>query len=90
MYLISICASLLLSISHRERNREVSSVFVAVADEGRAAVNEGGGMAALLSLLQRYISSTEDGAGKLRVIACGFILNLTNECGESMTSNFIV
>ncbi|XP_025092007.1 rap1 GTPase-GDP dissociation stimulator 1-like isoform X2 [Pomacea canaliculata] len=49
-------------------------------DEGRAAVNEGGGMAALLSLLQRYISSTEDGACKLRVIACGFILNLTNEC----------
>ncbi|KAK7475192.1 hypothetical protein BaRGS_00033593 [Batillaria attramentaria] len=51
-------------------------------DVGRTAVNEGDGISKLLELLQKNITNTQDGAAKLRVIACGFILNLTNECGQ--------
>lgn len=49
-------------------------------DVGRTAVNTGDGMVTLLSLLRHNLTSTQEGASRLRVIACGFILNLTNEC----------
>ncbi|CAG2186923.1 unnamed protein product [Mytilus edulis] len=47
-------------------------------DEGRNAVDSFDGMAKLLSLLKSKIKSEEEGADRLRTIACGFLLNLTN------------
>jgi hypothetical protein len=57
-------------------------VAAAVADEGRKAVDEGDGIATCLQLLQTYTHKTDDGSDRTRVLACGFILNLTNECGQ--------
>lgn len=39
-------------------------------------------MAKLLSLLKSKIKSEEEGADRLRTIACGFLLNLTNTHGK--------
>lgn len=49
-------------------------------DEGRKAVDDGDGIPTCLQLIQTYTLKTEDGAARTRVLACGFILNLTNEC----------
>ncbi|XP_052235417.1 rap1 GTPase-GDP dissociation stimulator 1-like isoform X3 [Dreissena polymorpha] len=47
-------------------------------DLGRSAVEKYDGIKTLLSLLQAQLSSKHEGADKLRIIACGFLLNLTN------------
>ena len=40
-------------------------------------------MATGLQLIQNYTKKEDEGAARVRVLACGFILNLTNECGKS-------
>ena len=40
------------------------------------------GMSKLLSLLKSKIKSDEEGSDRLRTIACGFMLNLTNTHGN--------
>uniref|UniRef100_K1QHY6 Rap1 GTPase-GDP dissociation stimulator 1-A n=1 Tax=Magallana gigas TaxID=29159 RepID=K1QHY6_MAGGI len=47
-------------------------------DIGRNAVDENDGILLLLKLLREHVKSTEDGADRLRTIACGFLLNVTN------------
>ncbi|KAL4239957.1 Rap1 GTPase-GDP dissociation stimulator 1 [Mactra antiquata] len=47
-------------------------------DVGRGVVDENNGISILLNLLQSLLSNTNDGADKLRTIACGFLLNVTN------------
>ena len=44
-------------------------------------------MATSLQLIQNYTKKEDEGAARVRVLACGFILNLTNECGKSLTLN---
>ena len=44
-------------------------------------------MATSLQLIQNYTKKEDEGAARVRVLACGFILNLTNECGKSHTPN---
>ena len=52
------------------------------ADVGRNKVDEHEGIQTLLTLLRSLLSNTEEGADKLRTIACGFLLNLTNTHGK--------
>ncbi|KAL8600638.1 hypothetical protein ACOMHN_030294 [Nucella lapillus] len=49
-------------------------------DLGRRAVDEGDGLGTCLQLIASYTKKEEEGAARVRVLACGFILNLTNEC----------
>lgn len=51
-------------------------------DQGRIAVDKNGGIPIILDVLSKQINSTEDGASRLRVIVCGFLLNLTNNCEQ--------
>ena len=55
--------------------------FISV-DMGRNAVDEHDGILLLLKLLREHVKTTEDGADRLRTIACGFLLNVTNTHGE--------
>ena len=45
-------------------------------------MDEHEGIQTLLTLLRSLLSNTEEGADKLRTIACGFLLNLTNTHGK--------
>ncbi|KAK3091335.1 hypothetical protein FSP39_019020 [Pinctada imbricata] len=47
-------------------------------DGGRNAVDKEDGIHTLLVLLRSRLKSTDTGADRLRTIACGFLLNLTN------------
>ncbi|XP_052767707.1 rap1 GTPase-GDP dissociation stimulator 1-like [Mya arenaria] len=47
-------------------------------DLGRGIVQDNNGIEILLSLMRTLLSNTEDGSDRLRTIACGFLLNLTN------------
>lgn len=47
-------------------------------DTGRSIVDDNNGIPTLLTLLQSLLSNTKSGADRLRTIACGFLLNLTN------------
>ncbi|XP_060551393.1 rap1 GTPase-GDP dissociation stimulator 1-like isoform X2 [Ruditapes philippinarum] len=47
-------------------------------DIGRAKVDEDDGISILLTLLNSLLGNTKSGTDKLRTIACGFLLNLTN------------
>ncbi|XP_048763708.1 rap1 GTPase-GDP dissociation stimulator 1-like isoform X2 [Ostrea edulis] len=47
-------------------------------DFGRNAVDEHDGILLLLKLLREHVKTTEEGADRLRTIACGFLLNVTN------------
>lgn len=58
-----------------------SFCFISV-DMGRNAVDEHDGILLLLKLLREHVKTTEDGADRLRTIACGFLLNVTNTHGE--------
>ena len=49
---------------------------------GRNKVDEHDGIQILLTLLRSLLSNTDEGADKLRTIACGFLLNLTNTHGK--------
>ncbi|XP_014679540.1 PREDICTED: rap1 GTPase-GDP dissociation stimulator 1-B-like [Priapulus caudatus] len=51
-------------------------------DAARQAVFELHGTDRLVTLLRAQLHSREPGADKLRLIACGFLLNLTNAHGE--------
>ena len=45
-------------------------------------MDEHDGIQILLTLLRSLLSNTDEGADKLRTIACGFLLNLTNTHGK--------
>ena len=47
-------------------------------------MDEHDGIQILLTLLRSLLSNTEEGADKLRTIACGFLLNLTNTHGKKV------
>ncbi|XP_048256916.1 rap1 GTPase-GDP dissociation stimulator 1-like isoform X1 [Haliotis rufescens] len=47
-------------------------------DAGRNAVEEANAMKQLLDLLRTQLKNDAEGADRLRTIACGFLLNLTN------------
>ncbi|XP_076458299.1 rap1 GTPase-GDP dissociation stimulator 1-B-like isoform X2 [Babylonia areolata] len=49
-------------------------------DLGRQAVDEGEGVGTCLQLISAYTKKEEEEAARVRVLACGFVLNLTNEC----------
>jgi hypothetical protein len=53
-----------------------------LTDIGRAKVDEDDGISILLMLLNSLLGNTKSGTDKLRTIACGFLLNLTNSNGE--------
>ncbi|CAH1795499.1 unnamed protein product [Owenia fusiformis] len=57
-------------------------------DEGRTEVEKNGGLKKLLDVLTSHISNTQTDADKLRMIACGYLLNLTN-CNECMQEKAI-
>ena len=50
-------------------------------DMGRNKVDEHDGIQTLLTLLRSLLSNSEEGSDKLRTVACGFLLNLTNTHG---------
>ncbi|KAH9502326.1 Rap1 GTPase-GDP dissociation stimulator 1-A [Bulinus truncatus] len=52
-------------------------------DQGRLAVDKEGGLTVIVNVLSSQIGNTVEGASRLRVILCGFLLNLTNNCGLS-------
>ena len=45
-------------------------------------VDQMDGVSRLIGLLKTYEDSSADGADRLRMVACGFLLNLTNTHGE--------
>ncbi|CAG5130021.1 unnamed protein product [Candidula unifasciata] len=49
-------------------------------DAGRIAVDKEDGISVVLGVLSKQTANTEEGASRLRVIVCGFLLNLTNNC----------
>lgn len=69
---------------YRNQAKFLSLRTCVLADLGRSAVEKCDGIKTLLSLLQALLSSKHDGAEKLRTIACGFLLNLTNSNGENL------
>ena len=52
------------------------------SDQARSAVDTEGGIASLVRVLREYAECKEEGADRLRVVACGFLLNLTNSNGK--------
>ena len=52
------------------------------SDVGRSEVDEHDGVARLIDLLKSHLRSSADGSDRLRMIACGFLLNLTNTNGQ--------
>lgn len=53
-----------------------------ISDVGRKIVDENDGVEILLRLLRYMLSNTEPESEKLRTIACGFLLNVTNSNGK--------
>ncbi|XP_059144115.1 rap1 GTPase-GDP dissociation stimulator 1-like isoform X2 [Physella acuta] len=49
-------------------------------DQARIAVEKEKSLPMILNVLSKQNNSTEDGASRLRIILCGFLLNLTNNC----------
>ncbi|XP_005112444.1 rap1 GTPase-GDP dissociation stimulator 1 isoform X2 [Aplysia californica] len=49
-------------------------------DLGRSAVDKENGIPTILNMLSKQIENSEEGAARLRIIVCGFLLNLTNNC----------
>ncbi|RUS80410.1 hypothetical protein EGW08_011822 [Elysia chlorotica] len=49
-------------------------------DLGRMAVDKEKGMQGIIEVLSQQINNKEEGSARLRVIVCGFLLNLTNDC----------
>ena len=52
-----------------------------ILDLGRSAVDKENGIPIILNVLEIQNENSEEGAARLRVILCGFLLNLTNNCG---------
>ncbi|GFS18606.1 Rap1 GTPase-GDP dissociation stimulator 1-like [Elysia marginata] len=49
-------------------------------DLGRMAVDKENGMQSIIGVLSHQMNNKEEGSARLRVIVCGFLLNLTNDC----------
>ncbi len=49
---------------------------------GRNAIDEENGVLRLLDLLKCQLDNPAEEAARLRMVACGFLLNLTNTHGE--------
>ncbi|KAI8796868.1 rap1 GTPase-GDP dissociation stimulator 1-A, partial [Biomphalaria glabrata] len=49
-------------------------------DPGRLAVDKEDGITIIMKVLSNHLNNTQEGAARLRVIVCGFLLNLTNNC----------
>ncbi|GFO23481.1 rap1 GTPase-GDP dissociation stimulator 1 [Plakobranchus ocellatus] len=47
---------------------------------GRMAVDKEKGVQTIVQVLSQQINNKEEGAARLRIIVCGFLLNLTNNC----------
>ena len=60
-----------------------------VSDRGRDAVDERGGVQNLLAVMKNFLGKTEQGSNKLRIVACGFLLNLTNTHGNILPFSYI-
>lgn len=50
-------------------------------DLGRSAVEKENGIPIILNVLEEQNVNTKEGSARMRVILCGFLLNLTNNCG---------
>ena len=57
-------------------------MFVPISDCGRNVIDENSGVDKLISLLKSQLQNTAEGSEKLRTVAVGFLLNLTNTHGE--------
>ncbi|XP_055877372.1 rap1 GTPase-GDP dissociation stimulator 1-A-like isoform X4 [Biomphalaria glabrata] len=51
-------------------------------DPGRLAVDKEDGITIIMKVLSNHLNNTQEGAARLRVIVCGFLLNLTNNCDQ--------
>lgn len=49
---------------------------------GREEVDRHNGLTSLINLMKAQLNSSQDGAPKLRMVLCGFLLNLTNTHGR--------
>ena len=49
---------------------------------GREEVDRHNGLVTLVDLMKNHLDSSVDGASKLRMVLCGFLLNLTNTHGK--------
>ena len=52
-----------------------------LSDMGREEVDRNNGLHSLIELMKSQLNSTQDGSAKLRMVLCGFLLNLTNTHG---------
>ena len=49
---------------------------------GREEVDRNNGLHSLIELMKAQLNSAQDGSAKLRIVMCGFLLNLTNTHGN--------
>ena len=56
-----------------------------IVDMGREEVDRNNGLHSLLELMKTQLNSTDDGCAKLRMVLCGFLLNLTNTHGKNLS-----
>uniref|UniRef100_A0A2C9K185 Uncharacterized protein n=1 Tax=Biomphalaria glabrata TaxID=6526 RepID=A0A2C9K185_BIOGL len=59
-------------------------------DPGRLAVDKEDGITIIMKVLSNHLNNTQEGAARLRVIVCGFLLNLTNNCGKLFFMYFVL
>lgn len=64
------------------------TIVDSISDTGRSIVDDNDGIPTLLSLLQSLLTNNKDGTDRLRTIACGFLLNVTNTNGKCSVSLF--